>query len=228
VVATSSAAAAGHLQSGLVNVRLGSVLELATSLGALTGALIAARAPSRLLMLLFAAVLVYAAVGMVHRRDREGRTAPASPDPFATRWGLHSAYYDPQEQRAIPYVVANLPGGMAAMWAAGLVSGLLGIGSGLLKVIGMDTAMHLPIKVSTATSNLMIGVTAAGSAGYYLAHGLVPAGLAIPAALGVLIGARLGSLCLPWLPTTVLRWIFVPVLLSVAAEMLWQGLQGWL
>lgn len=225
VIAASSGAALGYVRSGLVNVRLGSFLELATTSGALAGAVAAAHTPGRALAVLFAVLLTYSAYSMFQRRDT-GRGGGGAPHPLADRLSLNSAYYDAQTGRPLSYGVANVPAGFGVMWGAGIVSGLLGIGSGLLNVLGMDTIMRLPIKVSTATSNFMIGVTAAASAGYYFSRGLITPELAVPVAIGVLVGARSGSLLMPHLAASTLRRLFIPVLLFVAAAMLLKGVQG--
>jgi hypothetical protein len=136
---------------------------------------------------------------------------------------LHGTYFDRALDKPVDYQVAGVYRGFSIMGAAGLVSGLLGIGSGLLKVLGMDTAMKLPMKVSTATSNLMIGATAAVGAGYYFSRGLIEPALAGPLVLGVLLGARLGSAVMANLRGDTLRKLFVPVLVLTSLQMLYQG-----
>ena len=158
-----------------------------------------------------------------HRHDESG--APVPPDALADRLRLHGAYFEQAEGREVVYRVARTPLGLALMFVAGVVSGLLGIGSGALKVPAMDLAMRLPIKVSTATSNFMIGVTAAASAGVYFARGDVDPFVAAPVAAGVLLGATGGSLLLGRLRGGRIRAAFVVVLVWVAAQMLWKGLR---
>jgi uncharacterized membrane protein YfcA len=150
---------------------------------------------------------------------------PVPPDPLADRLGLHGAYHDEVEGREVPYQVTGALKGLGMMYGAGVVSGLLGIGSGALKVPAMDLAMRLPIKVSTATSNLMIGVTAAASAGVYFARGDIDPFIAGPVAAGVVVGAFSGSRLLPRLQNTVLRAMFVAVLLWISVQMLLKGLR---
>lgn len=225
VIATSTGAAAGYVRERLANLRLASFLELATTSGALVGALIAAHVPARTLFFFFAVLLFYSAYGMFQRRNVEVAAA-AVPDPVGTRLGLHGSYFDGALGRSVAYAVANVPAGFAVMWLAGITSGVLGIGSGLLKVLGMDTVMRLPIKVSSATSNLMVGVTAAASAGYFFARGLLTPELAAPVALGVLAGSYVGRWWLSSLRGQTLRRLFIPVLLYVGAQMLQKGLRG--
>ncbi|MBO8142620.1 MAG: sulfite exporter TauE/SafE family protein [Firmicutes bacterium] len=225
VIATSCGAAATYVAGDVANVRIGSFLELATTTGALAGAVLASRASSRVLTLLFAGLLLYSAYTMFRARRAE-LPEGVRPHPLAERLKLNGCYYDRSLGRDVSYNVANVPHGFGVMWVAGLTSGLLGIGSGLLKVLGMDLFMKLPLKVSTATSNLMIGVTAAASAGYYFAHGLIDPALAGPVAIGVFGGARLGAWAMARLRSRTLRLIFVPVLVYVAVQMLMRGMGG--
>jgi uncharacterized membrane protein YfcA len=149
----------------------------------------------------------------------------AKPAPWADYLRLHSSYYDQRLGRAIVYRVVSTRIGLGLMYLAGLISGLLGIGSGSLKVPAMDSAMQLPIKVSTATSNFMMGVTAAASATLYFMHGSIDPFIAGPVAVGVLLGALIGSNLLPKLQSSTIRVFFVVVLLCIAAEMLFKGVR---
>lgn len=167
----------------------------------------------------------YSAVEMYRKRHHE-EGGPVPPDRLADRLRLHGSYYDHVLERRIDYRVTRTLLGVGLMYIAGMVSGLLGIGSGALKVPSMDLAMRLPIKVSTATSNFMIGVTAAASAGVYFARGDINPLIAAPVATGVLIGATGGSRLLPRLQNRLIRTIFVLVLLGISAEMLWKGVRG--
>lgn len=223
VIATSSGAAAVSVRDRLTSLRLGMVLELATTTGALVGALLAGVVQSRLLFLIFGSVLAISVVPLVRRLGEE-LPAPTPPDWWARRLRLVSSYTDATLGRVVSYAPARLPLGLAMMWVAGLISGLLGIGSGTFKVLAMDTAMRLPMKVSTTTSNFMIGVTAAASAGIYFSRGDVNPLLAAPVALGVVLGAGLGSRLVPHLSNRVLRRLFVPVMLLIAAEMVLRGM----
>jgi uncharacterized membrane protein YfcA len=224
VIATSSGAAAAYVREHMTNLRVAMLLELGTTTGALAGAFLAGVVGGRWLFVVFGVVLGYSALAMVrHRHDEVG--APVPPDALADRLRLHGAYFDHAEGREVVYRVARTPLGLALMFVAGVVSGLLGIGSGALKVPAMDLAMRLPIKVSTATSNFMIGVTAAASAGVYFARGDVDPFVAAPVAAGVLLGATGGSRLLGRLRGGRIRAAFVVVLVWVAAQMLWKGLR---
>lgn len=221
VIATSVGAAPRFVGTGLSNVRLALVLQIAASSGALLGALLAHRVPVRALFLLFGVVMLYSAVMsfLPTHHDRSG--APAS-SPLAGRLRLNSRYRSHGEW--LEYQVQGVAPAFAVMVAAGVLSAMLGIGSGVFKVLAMDKLMRLPFKVSTATSNFMIGVTAATSAGYYLAHGEVQPIVAGPVILGVLGGAYLGAHLMAHLPVKVLRRIFALVLCFVAVDMLLKGL----
>jgi uncharacterized membrane protein YfcA len=223
VIATSSGAAAVYVRDRLTNLRLGMVLELATTAGAVGGALLAGVVDPQILFLVFGSVLAVSVVPLVARLGEE-LPAPRPPDGWARRLRLAASYADANLGRVIPYAPTRLPLGLAMMGVAGLLSGLLGIGSGTLKVLAMDTAMRLPMKVSTTTSNFMIGVTAAASAGIYFSRGDINPLLAAPVALGVVLGAGLGSRLLAHLSNRALRRVFVPVMLLIAAEMVLRGM----
>jgi uncharacterized membrane protein YfcA len=222
VVASSVAAAPRTLNTGFSNVRLGIFLAVATTLGGLTGALVSGIVDPRLLYAVFGTVLVISAVQMVLQHGSRFRQAVPDPEPSAlsSRLGLRGSYHDPGSGNECGYVVQRPMLGLSLMYVAGTVSGLLGIGAGVLKVPALDVAMRLPFKVSTATSNLLIGVTASASAIVYLARGNVDPYLAGPVALGVLAGAWLGGHVFTKLAPSVIRWTFLVVLAAVAAQML--------
>lgn len=222
VIATSSGAGAAYVRDHLTNVRVAMLLELATASGALTGAIVAGLINARVLFVLFGAVLLISVLTMV-RRIGEDLPAGVRNDRFADRLQLASRYPDRSLGRQVPYEVTGVPLGFGVMYVAGIVSGLLGIGSGVLKVLAMDNAMRLPMKVSTATSNFMIGVTAAASAGVYFWRGDVLPLVAAPVALGVLSGAMLGARMLTRFSNATVRLIFIPVVAVVALEMLSRG-----
>ena len=224
VIATSSGAAAAYVRERMTNLRVAMFLELGTTAGAITGAYLAGVVGGRWLFLIFGVMMGYSALAMFRKRHGDGGAEPP-PDLLADRLRLHDTYYDAAEGRRVDYRVTRAPLGLALMYVAGVVSGLLGIGSGALKVPAMDLAMRLPIKVSTATSNFMIGVTAAASAGVYFARGDIDPFVAAPVAAGVLVGAVGGSRLLGRLQGRVIRLIFVGVLLYVSAQMLWKGLR---
>jgi len=224
VIATSSGAAAAYVREGMTNLRVAMFLELGTTAGALSGAYLAGVIPVRSLYLIFGIVMGYSALAMFRRRHAE-LAAVVPGDALADRLRLHSSYTDEAIGQEVDYRVTGSKLGLGLMYVAGVVSGLLGIGSGALKVPAMDLAMRLPIKVSTATSNFMIGVTAAASAGVYFARGHVDPFVAGPVAMGVLVGALGGSRLLGRLQSSLIRAVFVVVLLWVSLEMLLKGLR---
>jgi uncharacterized membrane protein YfcA len=227
VIATSSGAAAAYVREGMTNLRVAMVLELATVLGAISGALLAGRLTGRWLFIIFGLVLAYSAFVMYRKRHEKFPHPDAMrPAPWADYLRLHSTYYDPQTGGEVTYRVVRTRVGLLLMYVAGAISGLLGIGSGSLKVPAMDLAMRLPIKVSTATSNFMIGVTAAASAGVYFMRGDIVPFVAAPVAVGVLVGAAIGSHLLGKLQSSTIRAMFVVVLLYVSLEMFMKGIRG--
>jgi len=225
VIACSCGSAAPFLKSGLTNIRVAIVLEVATTLGALTGVLLAGTLSTQFLFGLFAAVLLVSASQMMtRRREISGEPDVFNPRDWATVLRLHSSYPDHTLGRDVFYHVRRVPLGLALMYGAGLISALLGIGSGVLKIPAMDTALRLPIKVSTATSNFMIGVTAAASGVAYFARGDIDPAVAGPVALGSVVGALLGARFLMAMSGEKLRLFFVVVLVAVAVQMLLSAL----
>ncbi len=223
VIATSCGAAAGHLTSGLANIRLGLFLALFTVTGALAGASLVGIVPARALQGLFGLALGYSAfttVRQLHLEVAESLTA----DSLAHRFALDGMYHDPALGRDVAYHAVRVRAGAAVMFAAGLLSGLLGIGSGAFKVLAMDTFMRLPMKVSTATSNFMIGLTAAASAGVYFSRGDIHPVIATPVALGVLVGSYAGTRLIGRLRNATVRKLFLPIVLYLALSMLLRGL----
>ena len=223
VIATSSGAAAAYVRDRLTNLRVGMFLEIATTLGALSGALVAGFAPAAVLYLVFGLVLLASAAPLVLRLG-EDIPQGVQNDRLADTLALASSYPDRQLGMEVPYQVTRVPLGFGLMYVAGAVSGLLGIGSGSFKVVAMDTIMRLPMKVSTTTSNFMIGVTAAASAGIYFARGDIRPLVAAPVALGVLAGAVVGAKVLPHLKTATIKKIFLVLLVGAAVEMLLRGI----
>jgi uncharacterized membrane protein YfcA len=222
VIATSSGAAAAYVREGYSNIRVGMFLEIATTLGALAGAFAAAKLPAGTIAVVFGVVLLLSAYFSGRQRSEHASLGPA--DPLAARLRLDATYPTPQGPQ--PYHVRRIPLGFALMAGAGVLSGLLGIGSGAFKVLAMDQAMGLPFKVSTTTSNFMIGVTAAASAGVYLGRGYIDPGLAMPVMLGVLLGSSLGARVLTVAPSDRLRLVFVVVIVALAAQMIYKGITG--
>ena len=223
VIATSSGAAAAYVRDRMTDMRVGMFLELATTTGAVCGALLAAVVAPEFLYVLLGAVLLASAAMQVARLGEEALPTDP-PSALATRLRLESSYPDRMLGREVPYSARRIPLGFVLMWIAGVVSGLLGIGSGVLKVLAMDGAMRLPMKVSSATSNFMIGVTAAASAGIYLSRGDVDPRIAAPVALGVLAGALVGARLLQRLSNRSVRLVFLPVLVAVGIETVGRGL----
>jgi uncharacterized membrane protein YfcA len=225
VIATSSGAAANYVKDRITNVRLALFLEIGTTLGAISGALIAGWISPSWLYLLFAGLLVFSAVTTLRRKEAHQSAEGIPADPWSDRLGLHSSYPD-RTAGMVAYRVTRAKLGLFLMYLAGCVSALLGVGSGMLKVPAMDAAMRVPIKVSSATSNFMIGVTAATSAGIYFVQGNVLPGLAGPVALGVLVGSQIGSRLLKRWSSETIRIIFVLILGLAGIQMGVKGVQS--
>lgn len=222
VIATSSASAAAYVRDGYANVRVGMLLEVATTVGALLGAFVAGWISPSTIAVIFGVVLLFSALHSTHAAPEIHEDCP--PTSLGARLRLNSTY--PTEQGERPYCVQNVPLGFSLMLGAGVLSGLLGIGSGAFKVLAMDRAMRLPFKVSTTTSNFMIGVTAAASAGVYLQRGYLDPGITMPVMLGVLVGATLGARLLVRVQARILRKVFSLVIVALALQMLYKGITG--
>lgn len=222
VIATSSGAAAAYVKEGFTNIRIGMFLEIATTLGALVGAFLTATAPSKVIATIFGIVLILSAY--LARKPRSQRERQLPPDPRATSLRMNGSFPDLGGSRT--YNVQSVPAGFSLMFGAGVLSGLLGIGSGAAKVLAMDRAMKVPFKVSTTTSNFMIGVTAAASAGIYLHRGYIDPGLAMPVMLGVLAGSLTGARILAKAETKWLRIVFSAVIVLLGVEMIYDALLG--
>jgi uncharacterized membrane protein YfcA len=223
VIATSSGAAATYLRSGLSNIRVGLFLAMATVTGAVIGAALSGIVPTRALELILGLALAYSVVVTLRQLKVElPETEPY--DPIAMRFGLEGTYDDVRLGRDVKYRADRVKTGVAVMWGAGLLSGLLGIGSGAFKVLALDYVMRLPMKVSTATSNFMIGITASASAAVYFARGDIHPVIATPVALGVMLGATVGTVLMGRLRNTTVRALFVPVIFYLALSMIARGL----
>lgn len=222
VIATSSGAAAAYVREGYTNIRIGMFLEIATTVGALGGAFIAGVISTSAIAVVFAAVLLYSA--WLSARPRVEHITQDLSDPLARSLRLNGTYPTPDGLQ--PYGVQRVATGFSLMFVAGILSGLLGIGSGAVKVLAMDNAMRLPFKVSTTTSNFMIGVTAAASAGVYLRRGYIDPVLSFPVMLGVLAGALLGARILTKTHPKHLRLVFSVVIVALAIEMVYRAIQG--
>ncbi len=222
VIATSSGAAAAYVRDHITNLRVGMFLEIGTTLGAICGGFIAGFLAPQLLSIIFGVILLLSAAPLIFKLGEELPKGVKN-DRLANWLHLSSSYPDKHLGREVPYQVTRTPLGLFMMYIAGLVSGLLGIGSGTFKVLALDTAMRLPMKVSTTTSNFMIGVTAAASAGIYFSRGDIPPLIAAPVALGILLGALVGAHLLARLSNKLLRIIFLGVIVVAAVEMVLHG-----
>jgi uncharacterized membrane protein YfcA len=222
VIATSSGSAAAYVKEGFSNIRIGMFLEIATTIGAMFGAYLATGTPTKAIAIVFGTVLLFSAAVSARRRKPPPLDEPV--DRLATLLHLDGSY--PLNGKKQPYHVRRIPLGFGLMFGAGTLSGLLGIGSGAVKVIAMDEAMLVPFKVSTTTSNFMIGVTAAASAGIYLSRGYIDPTIAMPVTLGVLAGSLLGAKFLVRAKTQAIRIIFAIVIAMLGLEMIYSGMTG--
>ena len=222
VVATSAGASVAFVRDGWTNLKVAMVLECATVTGAIVGAYLAGRVPTYVLEGLFAVMMLQSAYFSLMKHDE---TLLAKGGVLARKLRLAGEVPD-ELGRLQHYEVINLRYGAVLMLIAGVMSGLLGIGSGALKVIAMDQVMHIPLKVSSATSNFMIGVTAGAGALVFLSRGDVSTTIAAPVALGVTVGALAGSRVLPLISVQHLRTAFAAILLLIAVEMGWRALSG--
>jgi uncharacterized protein len=222
VIATSSGAASAYVKEGYTNTRIGMFLELATTTGAISGAFLAAYVGGSAISIIFGLVLLVS----VYFSGKPHSEPPGAdkPDKLATWLRMNGSYPTPDGPRH--YNIRRVPLGFGLMYLAGVLSGLLGIGSGALKVLAMDQAMRVPFKVSTTTSNFMIGVTAAASAGIYLSRGQIDPGMAMPVMLGVLAGSLLGARVLVVARTPLLRIVFGLVIVVMALQMIYKGVTG--
>lgn len=223
-IASSSGAAAAYIKEGITNTRIGMFLEIATTIGAVLGAVIAMYLDKMYIAIIFSCVLMFSAIRSI-RKSGETIDYSLPGDKLGEKLKLNGEYTDPNGT-TIKYNVHNVMGGFSLMTVAGVLSGLLGIGSGALKVLAMDTAMKIPFKVSTTTSNFMVGVTAAASAVIYLQRGYIDPGLALPIVVGVLLGAYIGSKILPKANVKKLRMFFGVVIFFVAIMMMYNGITG--
>lgn len=225
VIATSSGAAAAYVREGYSSVRIGMFLEVATTVGAIVGAYLATVVHTQILAIIFGVVLIYSAF-LSWQNARNPAPELKKGSPWSKRLRL-SGDYPAEDGTRSEYEVENISGGFGVMFVAGTLSGLLGIGSGAVKVLAMDRIMKVPFKVSTTTSNFMIGVTAAASAGIYVHRGLIAPGLAFPVMLGVLTGSLLGARYLVRAQVMVLRVVFTFVILALGLEMIINGVMKW-
>lgn len=223
-IASSSGAAAAYIKEGITNTRIGMFLEIATTTGAVIGALVAIYLNKVVIAIIFGCVLIFSAIRSISKKDEEvDHSLPG--DRLGSKLKLNDSYTTPNGE-VVRYNVHNVLGGYSLMTLAGVLSGLLGIGSGALKVLAMDAAMKIPFKVSTTTSNFMVGVTAAASAVIYFQRGYIDPGLAMPIVVGVLLGAFWGSKILPKANVRKLRILFSIVIFFLAIMMVYNGIMG--
>ena len=228
VIATSSGSAIAFVKDHVSNMRVGMLLEVFTTAGGVVGALMAGVFSSRLLYIFFSLILLNSFYGMLKKTGLitklKKEEENVENDKYADKYKLNSTYYDKATGETVKYNVTNVPQGSLVMFGAGFASGLLGIGSGAFKVVALDTYMKLPIKVSTATSNFMMGVTATASALIYFFNGTINPVVAAPIAIGTLIGSRTGAKVMQRLDAKYIRYIFLPILLFTIINMLLKGL----
>ena len=227
VIATSSGSAIAFVKDHVSNMRVGMLLEVFTTAGGVVGALMAGIFSSKLLYIFFSLILLNSFYGMLKKTGLitkvKKEEEKVENDKYADRYKLNSTYYDKATGKTVAYNVTNVPQGSLVMFGAGFASGLLGIGSGAFKVIALDSYMKLPIKVSTATSNFMMGVTATASALIYFFNGTINPAIAAPIALGTLIGSRTGAKVMQRLDAKYIRYIFLPILLFTIVNMFLKG-----
>ena len=228
VIATSSGSAIAFVKDHVSNMRVGMLLEVFTTAGGVVGALMAGVFSSKLLYIFFSLILLNSFYGMLKKTGLitklKKEEEKVENDKYADKYKLNSTYYDKASGETVKYNVTNVPQGSLVMFGAGFASGLLGIGSGAFKVVALDTYMKLPIKVSTATSNFMMGVTATASALIYFFNGTINPVVAAPIAIGTLIGSRTGAKVMQRLDAKYIRYIFLPILLFTIINMLLKGL----
>ena len=222
IIATSSGAAASYLKDHLTNLRVAVILELGTVSGAMVGFIIASFIKASWLYFLFGGFLLFSALMMLKKK---GDSRTDVDHPWSEKLNLGGSYLNEKGQ-TIVYKVANVPAGLFMMFFAGILSAILGIGSGIFKVLAMDGAMKIPMKISSATSNFMIGVTAAASAGAYLMRGDIRPEIATPVSIGIIIGSWVGARVMPKMPAQTIRKIFVVVLVVVSIQMIMRGVNS--
>lgn len=224
VLATSSGSAIAYLKDDMLNLRLAMFLEIFTTLGAFVGAMLSLVLDSKVLFLLYGGLLTFQAFNMCQKiRAGKENHAAVEEDALAAKLNLGGRYYDKSSGELVSYQLTKVPQGSLVMFCAGILSALLGIGAGAFKVLAMDTVMKMPLKASSATSNFMMGVTATASAVFYIFSGHINPVLATPIAIGVIFGSLLGSKMMPYIPVSLLRLIFIVVLLVSGLQMFLRG-----
>ncbi len=222
VIATSSGSAAAYVKEGITNMRLGIFLEIATTIGAVGGALLSAIAPTSFIAVLFGLTLIFSAINSLRKKEEH---IVLESSPLAKKLRLEGTY-PTHDGEVVSYGTKNVIGGFSMMGLAGMMSGLLGIGSGAFKVIAMDNIMRIPFKVSTTTSNFMMGVTAMASSVIYIQKGYIEPGICMPVVIGVLFGAMAGAKVLVRTNPKKLRIVFACLIFVLAINMIYNGLNG--
>lgn len=226
VLATSTTSGAAYVHDRLTDIRIGNFLQIATVPGALIGAtatvFLVHTSLEPVLLIVLGAVLIASVPGSIAMRHDEGPPDHEG-DAISRRLHLNGSYYDRLQERVVHYRGQNSTRALGVMFGAGIVAGLFGIGSGVLKVLALDRALRLPMKISTATSNFMIGVTATAGVGVLFAGGLILPTLAAPVAIGTTAGAYVGSRMLPGLANHLIRWVFIVILVVLAVETIFRG-----
>lgn len=224
VIATSSGSASAYVREGITNMRLGMFLEIATTIGAVVGALLSTHAPTSLLAIIFGATLIFSSLNSIRKKE-DHLITPDQGSMFAKKLKLAGSYPTASGEK-VHYSMTNILGGFSMMGVAGMMSGLLGIGSGAFKVIAMDTIMKVPFKVSTTTSNFMMGVTAIASSVIYIQKGYIEPSICMPVIIGVLIGSMVGAKVLMKANTKKLKLFFAVLIFIIALNMIYNGITG--
>ena len=224
VIATSSGSASAYVREGITNMRLGMFLEIGTTAGAVIGALISTNAPTSALAIIFGATLIFSSINGIRKKE-EHLVLPEQGSTLAKKLKL-SGSYPTEKGEELHYSMKNVVGGFSMMGVAGMMSGLLGIGSGAFKVIAMDTIMKIPFKVSTTTSNFMMGVTAIASSVIYIQKGYIEPKICMPVIIGVLIGSMVGAKVLMKINTKKLKMFFAVLIFIIAINMIYNGITG--
>ncbi|MCF6514749.1 TSUP family transporter [Lactobacillus sp. S2-2] len=223
VIATSSGSTIAYLKDNILNLRVAMFLEIATTTGAIAGALLTGLFNPVFLYVLFGLLLFYSGFNMIKKLKKQKDEISDKDDKLAEKLKLNSSYYDKNSNQTINYKIQNVPGGASMMFGAGLASGLLGIGSGSFKVIAMDSIMKMPLKPSSSTSNLMMGVTASASATIYFFNGSILPEVAIPMALGIIFGSAIGARLMQKMTPRLIRIIFIPIIIYLGLQMILKG-----
>jgi uncharacterized protein len=216
VVTNSIVGSSVHLRSRFTNLRLAMLLQIPTAGGALVGALLAVRAPERILNAIFGAVLTYAALSMIFRKQAKHVDPGRIPDP----WRLGARYLDPATGETVTYIPQRVPLGLGVSGLAGAISGMLGVGGGVIQVPAMNLLMRVPVKAAAGTSALMVGITAVATSFVFYAEEHIDPTVVTPALIGIIAGSQIGSRLTRRVRTQRLIWIFVAILLYLGISLI--------